>query len=109
MSLFEITDVASVEDYQGFYRITISSNFLYFPSLLLIASYAAFRKWIQVFGFIASIPLLISTILFLVGYRDYYTLEAISNTGYFLVSLTWVLWAFNVYMNYKQESKRNSR
>ena len=104
-SLFEITTVQSKESYEKFYYLTVSSNFLYFPSLLLIASYNKFKKWIRISGFIASIPLLISTLLFIFKYRDYKVLEEISSTGYLLVFIVYLLWANNIYRNYKQELK----
>ena len=103
--LFEITKVASSESYEKFYYITVSSNFLFFPSLLLIATYNRFKKWIRIAGFISSLPLLISTILFVARYRNYNVLESISNTGYSLLMIVWLLWGINIYINYRNELK----
>jgi hypothetical protein len=101
--LFEITTVSSMESYEKFYYLTVSSNFLYFPSLLLIATYNKFKKWIRLSGFIASVPLLISSLLFIFRYRDFKILEEISNTGYLMVFIVYLLWSVNVYQNYRKE------
>jgi len=106
--LFEITHVNSAESYEKFYYITVSSNFLLFPALILIASYQRFKNWIRMAGFAVSLPLLLSTILFIAGYRDYKNLELISNSGYFLLMLVCLLWAYNVYINYKEDSGKRS-
>ena len=103
--LFEITTVANVETYEKFYYITVASNFLYIPSLLLIANYDKFKLWIRVSGFVASLPLLLSTILFMAKYRDFTVLETINNTGYSLLGFLQLLWAGNMYVNYKNETK----
>ena len=103
--LFEITNVNSAESYEKFYYVTVSSNFLLFPSIVLIATYSRFKKWIRVAGFIFIFPLLISTMLFVGGYRNYRNLELISNTGYTMGMILYALWAYNIYVNYKEESK----
>src|SRR5690349_2610535 len=80
--LFEITQINSAETYVKFYYITISSNFLLILSLFMVATYSRFKNWIRLSGLIAMVPLLISSVLFVAGYRKYNTLELISNTGY---------------------------
>lgn len=107
VGLFEITSVTNKETYEKFYYITVTSNFLYFPSQLLIATYSKFRRWLRICGFIASFPLLISTFLFVFKYRDFQVLEIISSLGYITIFLTQLGWAWNIYANYKQEMKDN--
>jgi hypothetical protein len=104
--LFEILSIASREAYEKFYYITVSSNFLYFPSLILIATYGKFKRWVRIAGFMASLPLLTSTILFVVDYRDFVVLEEISSLGYILIILTQLFWAGNIYVNYKNSLKQ---
>lgn len=102
-ALFEITAVNSKESYEKFYYITVSSNFLYFPALLLIATYKRLKKWIRLSGVIASVPLVVSTLLFVFKYRDYVVLEEISSTGYVMTFIVYILWAINIYQNYRKE------
>ena len=104
-SLFEISQVVSMETYEKFYRIQASSNFLYLPAMYLISEYEDFKKWIRYTGLISSVPLLISGFMFLFGSRDFHTLETISNIGFSLMFVTSFSWAYNVYFNYKK--KRN--
>lgn len=105
LSMFDIIDVSSIDEYVDFYRISVSSNFLYFPALLLIATYSPFRKWIRIYGFAASTPLMISTAMFLTGTRDFHLLENISNLGYGLISITYVFWSANIFLNYNKAKK----
>jgi len=101
-SLFEITQVVSFETYEKFYRIQSSANFLYLPAMYLISAYEDFKKWIRYIGLISSIPLIISSFMFLFGNRDFKTLEAISNIGFGFMTVTSFCWAYNVYINYKR-------
>ena len=101
-SLFEISQIVSHETYEKFYRIQASTNFLYLPAMYLISAYEDFKKWVRYIGLVSSVPLLISSFMFLFGSRDFQTLEAISNTGFALMSITWISWAYNVYINYKK-------
>ena len=103
LSIFDIAGIVSFEQYEEYYRITVSSNFLYFPSLLLIASYGRFKVWVRVVSTLAGIPFLVSSLMFIIGIRDYYLLESVTNVGVALVSLTWLLWSYNIYINYKTD------
>ncbi len=102
---FEITQINSVESYEKFYYISVSSNFLLFLSFVLIATYTRYKNWIRVAGFIACLPLLISGIFFIGGNRNYKNLELISNLGYFMLMTVYLLWAYNTYINHKEESE----
>ena len=101
-SLFEITQVVSHETYEKFYRIQSSSNFLYLPAMYLISAYEDFKKWVRYIGLVSSIPLLIASLMFLFGNRDFKTLETISNIGFGFMTVTSISWAYNVYINYKK-------
>jgi len=104
-SLFEISQVVSFETYEKFYRIQASTNFLYMPAMFLISAYEEFKKWIRYIGLISSIPLVIAGFMFLFGNRDFKTLETISNIGFTLMFVTSISWAYNVYVNYRKNSK----
>jgi hypothetical protein len=102
-SIFEITQIVSMETYEKFYRIQASSNFLYLPAMYLISMNDDFKKWVRYIGLISSVPLLLASFLFLFGNRDFKTLETISNTGFTLMAVTSISWAYNVYVNYKKQ------
>ena len=101
-SLFEITQVVSLETYEKFYRIQSSANFLYLPAMYLISAYEDFKKWIRYIGVVSSIPLLIASLMFLFGNRDFKTLEIISDIGFGFMAVTSFSWAYNVYINHKK-------
>ena len=101
-SLFEISQVVSLETYEKFYRIQSSGNFLYLPAMYLISTYEDFKKWIRYIGLVSSLILLISGFMFVFGYRNFNTLETISNIGFLFLFITSFSWAYNVYINYKK-------
>jgi hypothetical protein len=75
------------------------------PAMFLISAYEDFKKWIRFIGLISSIPLVITGFMFLFGNRDFKTLETISNIGFALMFLTSISWAYNVYINFRKNSK----
>lgn len=107
-SMFEITQIVSMETYVKFYRIQASSNFLYLPAMYLISAYEDFKKWIRYIGLFSSVPLLIASFMFLFGSRDFNTLETISNIGFSLMAVTSISWAWNVYANYKKSREQGA-
>jgi len=106
-SLFEVTQTSNEQSFEKLYYVTISSNFLYFPAMILIFFYDGFKKWIRILGLISCVPLLVSSVLFLVHYRNYSVLEGITGIGYILMGITQCLWAWSVYRNYKRKKKEN--
>ena len=103
-SLFEIADVATFEQYESYYRITVSSNFLLIPSAVLIGSYERFKMWVRIYSVLAVLPMLAASVMFIFGVRDYHVLETVVNVGVILFSLSWVLWAVNIYTNYRHSA-----
>lgn len=102
-SLFETTESISREAFEKSYYITTSANFLYLPAMLLIAACDEFKKWVRVLGLISSLPLWICSFLFLFHFRNYTTLDYIGITGYVLMMFTQLMWAVNVYQNYRKK------
>lgn len=102
VSMFEISHVVSYEAYEKFYRIQVSGNFLYLPSMYLISAYEDFKKWIRYIGLASSLTLLTASFMFLFGSRDFKTLETISNIGFFIMFITFFSWTYNVYINHKK-------
>ncbi len=103
VSLFEVTTTVSKESYEKFYYLTVSSNFLYLPAMILIATYEKFKTWIRLAGIATGVPLMVSSIMFMFKIRDYNTLEIISSTGYMMLMTLQLLWAYNIFVNYRKE------
>ena len=101
-SMFEISQIVSLETYEKFYRIQASSNFIYLPAMYLISTYTDFKKWIRYIGLLSCVPLLIASFMFLSGNRDFQLLEYISNIGFALMAVTSFAWAYNVHINFKK-------
>jgi len=104
-SLWETTTISTHEAYEKSYFITTTSYFLYVPAMLLIACNDEFKKWIRWLGVISSIPLLATSVMFLLHYRNFNVLEMIGMVGYVLLFLTQLFWAINIYANYRAEQK----
>src|SRR5688572_21824837 len=54
-SLFEVTQTSNEQSFEKLYYVTISSNFLYFPAMILIFFYDGFKKWIRILGLISCV------------------------------------------------------
>lgn len=102
-ALFETTTVFTRESYEKQYYIITSSNFLYVPAMLMIAIYKEFKPWLRWMGIISTLPLMTVSFMFLFHYRNFTRLELIGTCGYFLIMITQVLWAINVYSNYRKK------
>lgn len=101
----EVMGVSDAESYQSFYYISICANFVFIPAMFLIATYPRFKKWIRAFGVLAIVPMVMVTIMFLVGVRDYVLLENIYNLGYLMLSFTTLFWTGNLWVNYRRGVK----
>jgi hypothetical protein len=102
-SLFEITQDGTMETFEKSYYIVSAGNFLYLPAMVLIAAYDGFHKWVRYLGLCSSIPFIVATLLFLNDYKIFTVLDEINLFGYFLMVITQVMWAVNVYQNYKKK------
>jgi hypothetical protein len=102
-SLFEITQDGTMETFEKSYYIVCAGNFLYFLAILLTAAYEGFHRWVRYLGLSSTIPFIIASLLFLNDYRNFTTLDEINLIGYLLMIITQVMWAVNVYQNYKKK------
>jgi hypothetical protein len=105
ISLFDIVNITTFQQYENYYRVSLSSNFLLIPAVVLIATYSRFKMWIRLVSILTILPLLVGSVMFLFGVRNFILLEYFINTGVILNSLCWVLWALNIYTNYRDEHK----
>jgi hypothetical protein len=101
-SLFEVFDVIDKASFEKSYFINTCSNFLYVPAILLISTFDGFKKWIHYLTIFTALVILASGVLFMLYYRNYIVLDMITMAGYLLLSLTQLVWALNVYINYRK-------
>lgn len=102
-SLFEVFDVIDKVSFEKSYFINTCSNFLYVPAILLISTFDGFKTWIHYLSIFTALVILISGLLFMLNYRNYIVLDVITMIGYLLLSITQLMWALNVYLNYREK------
>jgi hypothetical protein len=100
-SLFEVFDVIDKASFEKSYFINTCSNFLYVPAILLISTFDGFKKWIHYLSILTAFVIFSSGALFIFHYRNYIVLDVITMIGYLLLSFTQLMWALNVYTNYR--------
>ncbi|HYC87241.1 MAG TPA: hypothetical protein VEB86_18545 [Chryseosolibacter sp.] len=100
-SLFEVFDVIDKASFEKSYFINTCSNFLYVPAILLIATFDGFKKWIHYVSIFTALVIFTSGVLFMFYYRNYIVLDMFTMAGYLLLSFTQLMWALNVYTNYR--------
>jgi hypothetical protein len=100
-SLFEVFDVIDKASFEKSYFINTCSNFLYVPAILLISTFDGFKKWIHYLSIFTALIILTSGVLFMLYYRNYVVLDVITMIGYLFLSFTQLMWALNVYINYR--------
>ena len=105
-ALFETTSVFTEETYEKQYYIFTSANFLYMPSMLMIATYKEFKLWVRWLGIISILPVMAVSFIFLFHYRNYSVLDQLGTSGYCLLMITQIFWAVNVYSNYKKGKEK---
>jgi hypothetical protein len=104
-SLFEVFDVIDKASFEKSYFINTCSNFLYVPAILLISTFDGFKKWIHYMSIFTALVIFASGVLFMLYYRNYVLLDIFTMAGYLLLSLTQVMWALNVYINYRRATE----
>jgi hypothetical protein len=100
-SLFEVFDVIDKASFEKSYFINTCSNFLYVPAILLISTFDGFKKWVHYMSIFTALVILTSGVLFMAYYRNYVVLDIFTMIGYLLLSFTQLMWALNVYLNYR--------
>lgn len=105
MNLFDISTITTFDQFEDQYRITMSSNFLLIPATILIASYDRFKRWVRYFTALSMTPFFIVSVMFVGGVRDYHLLEQIFIVGIVCLTLDWLFWAYNIYINYRLDHK----
>ena len=102
-SLYEVVTIVDQESFDKSYFINSSSTLLYVPAILLISTYKNFSKWIHYLGVLTVIPALIGTILFVFKVASNVTIDIITTIGYLLLAFTQLMWAVNIYLNYRKK------
>lgn len=103
-SLFEVLHVIDKESFEKAYFINTCSNFLYVPAILMISTFDGFKKWIRYTGIFTALIIFASGVLFMLYYRNYVVLDIFTLIGFMLLSFVQLMWALNVYVNYRARS-----
>ncbi len=101
-SLYEVVTIVDKESFEKSYFINSSSTFLYAPAILLISTYKNFKKWIHYLGIVTVLPSLGATFLFIFNLTSSVIIDVVTTIGYLLLSLTQLIWAINIYYNYRK-------
>lgn len=103
-----ITYTVSINSHEGIeeiYRVFMSSMFLLIPSMILIAFYSDFPKWLNILGVVACIPLLIENIGFAYTGKLSEGLINMDGFGQLLFSITAFFWGLRTIKNARKEIK----
>ncbi len=93
------------EKFEEAYRMFSASLYLLIPSMLLIAIYSEFPKWLRILGAVACIPYAVENILFSFTGKFDETIMMIDGIGNILFNFVYICWGIYVLRNLKQELK----
>ncbi len=79
------------------YQMYVGSNFLFIPSMLLIATYRMFPKWLHYTTLFSGIPYIITNVMFLSGERNIALLDAIATVSWVLQTIVYIMWGIIFY------------
>jgi len=109
-SVIFITYTISLNSHEGLeevFKVYMSSMFLLIPSMILIAFYSDFPKWLNILGVLACIPLLIENIAYANSGVLTQNLMNLDGIGQLLFSITAFFWGLWTIRNAKKELKSN--
>ncbi|MEP7197920.1 MAG: hypothetical protein ABI851_15485 [Saprospiraceae bacterium] len=105
--LYVISPEPSKENLDEVYKLFSASLFLLIPSMLLIALYSNFPKWLNIFGMLSTIPWLIENILYFTNHKLTEIEGAIDFLGQLMINITVAAWAIYVLKNNSQSNEIN--
>jgi hypothetical protein len=101
-----ITYTISLSSHEGLeevFKVYMSSMFLLIPSMILIAFYSDFPKWLNILGVVACVPLLIENIGYAITGELTQSLMNLDGIGQLLFSITAFFWGLRTIRNAKRE------
>ncbi len=105
-----ITYTISYSSHEGIeevFKVYMSSMFLLVPSMILIAFYSDFPKWLNIIGVLACVPLLIENISYAITGELTQKQMNLDGIGQILFTITAFFWGMRTIRNAKQELKSN--
>lgn len=99
--------LSSNEGLEEVFKVYMSSMFLLIPSMILIAFYSDFPKWLNLLGVAACVPLLIENIGFAATGKLSEWMMNLDGIGQLLFSITAFFWGWQTIRNAKREIKSN--
>lgn len=95
--------LASHEGLEEIFRIYMSSMYLLIPSMILIAYYSDFPKWLNILGVLACLPLLIENVAYAITSELTGFLMMLDGLGQMMFAVTAFFWALRTLRNAKKE------
>lgn len=103
MFVIYLTITGSKETLDEAFRLFSGCMFLIIPSMILIAFYSSFPRWLNIIGVVSVVPYVIENILFVV-YNKATEAGMLSDViGQFLVNITSLSWGIIILKNAKRE------
>lgn len=96
--------LASHEGLEEIFRIYMSSMFLLIPSMILIANYSDYPRWLNLLGVFACLPLLVENIIYAVTSELTNFLMMLDGLGQMMFTITAFFWALRTLQNARRES-----
>ena len=100
--------IGSHESIEEIYRVFMSSMYLLIPSMILIAFYSDFPRWLNILGVIACIPMLVENIGFAIAGKISLWMMNADGIGQLLFSVTAFFWGLHTVRNARKEIKLNN-
>jgi len=91
--LYLIAPEPSKENMDEVFKLFVASLFLLLPSLLLIAMYSHFPKWVNILGVVAALPWTIESILYFSTHKMTDAVGLCDFLGQLLFDATFLCWA----------------
>jgi hypothetical protein len=95
--------IASHEGLEEIFRVYMSSMFLLIPSMILIAFYSDFPKWLNILGVLACLPLLCENLIYAITSEFTGLLMILDGIGQLMFAVTALFWALRTLKNSKKE------
>lgn len=100
--------LTSHDDLEEVYRVYTSSMYLLVPSMILIAFYSDFPKWLNILGVIACVPMIVENIGFAVAGRLSLWMMNLDGIAQMLLAITAFFWGLLTIRNARRELKSSS-
>ena len=104
--LYLISSAPTEDQMHEAYKMFSASLFLLIPSMILIAFYSEFPRWLNILGILSCIPYIIENILYSTYHEFNDTIMNVDGVGLVLTNIVAVSWGILILRNVKNEIAR---